>query len=257
MQKEKIQECLALIKGQQEKSWTVKSYEQLWNQIRERAESEYADFSAKLLPETARERVLGVRLPVLRKFAAAISKGDCTSYLAIVKNEAAKKSLSLEECMVWGFVIGHGKDWSQVGQQIRDFLPYIDNWSVCDSFCASLKITNSIKEEMYEFLQGCLESKQTYDQRFAFVMLLNYYIESDYLMGIFQACEKQEWKDYYTKMAVAWLLSMCYVNYKKETLEYLAGCHLDDFIYNKCIQKIIESRQVTHEEKQQIKTRKR
>ncbi len=88
-------------------------------------------------------------------------------------------------------------------------------------------------------------------------MLLEYYIEEDYLKDIFYFCDDLDSNEYYVQMAVAWLISMCYVKFEQETLKYLNSNDLDNFTYNKALQKIIESNRVDIEKKNIIKNMKR
>lgn len=90
-----------------------------------------------------------------------------------------------------------------------------------------------------------------------FVLLLNYYIEEEYINDIFDMINKYNSNDYYVQMSVAWLISICYVKYKEKTLKYLENKELDNFTYNKALQKIIESKRVTKEEKNIIRNMKR
>lgn len=249
--------CVDYIRSMGDKPWSVACYEKLWEYICAGAEESYAAFSAKLLPEVATQRVLGIRLPVLRKYAAAIGKGSYSSFLVAAKKQAKEKVPSLEQNLLRAFVIGQIRDWEEAKREIISFIPLIDNWSVNDSFCSSLKIANAYPEQMYELLLTYLSSEQTYEIRFALVMLLNYYRNETYIERVLSACDRNDWKEYYVQMAAAWTISMCYVSFREETLTFLENCHLDDFTYNKAIQKMVESRQVTKEEKDFLRTLKR
>ena len=149
--------------------------EQILAWMKREAEEGYKNFSASLLPEVPKERILGVRLPKLRKLAAVIVKEGCQEYLA------EEPGCLFEEVMLRGMVIGaDGGSFEKTAGRIRDFLPYIDNWSVCDSFCSSLKGTKEYPEKMWPFLLECLQSGETYTIRFALVMMLQYYVSEKY-----------------------------------------------------------------------------
>jgi 3-methyladenine DNA glycosylase AlkD len=211
---------------------------------------EYQKFSAKHLPGI--DNILGIRLPELRKIAKTIAREDLQSYLAQAKNDY------FEEIMLQGMVIGYVKaDIEEILSYIAAFVPKIDNWSVCDSFCGGLKITKKHKTQMWEFLQPYLVSKKEYELRFAVVMLLNYYIEDAYLERVLQILDQIKHDAYYVKMAVAWALSICYVKQPEKTMAYLQQNQLDDFTYNKALQKITESLRVDSETKNLIRGMKR
>lgn len=147
---------------------------------------------------------------------------------------------------------------SEILDWITWFVPMIDNWSVCDSFCAGLKIAKKKKEEMWEFLMPYLHSEREYDLRFVIVMWTHYYIEENYVDRVIYHIDKIHHEGYYVKMAAAWCLSICYVKFPEKTLSYLKGDnYLDDFTYNKTIQKITESLKVSKEEKINLRAMKR
>ena len=160
--------------------------------------------------------------------------------------------------MLQGMILGLAKaDIEEIKQYLTEYIPKIDNWAVCDVCCAGLKITNKQKENMWEFLQTYLHSDKEFEIRFGVVMLLDYYITPDYLERAFSALDSIYHPGYYVKMAVAWAISICYIKFPKETSQFLNNNHLDDFTYNKAIQKIIESYRVTKEEKEELRKKKR
>lgn len=218
-------------------------------QLMEMAEDKYRSFSASLTP--GKENILGVRLPLLRKIALQLVKGNWRDYLKTAQDD------TMEEVMLQGMVIGYcGADIEEVLELSTRFIPKIDCWSVCDSFCGGLKLTNTHKERMWEFLQAYLASNQEYDIRFGVVMLL-YYLEPDYAPLAFAHFDRIKHEGYYVKMAVAWVLSMYYVKLPELTMEYLKNNSLDKFTYNKALQKITESLKIDKETKDRIRSMKR
>lgn len=245
--------------------------EKMLSQIRENlllmAEPQYRDFSAKLLPEG--ENLLGVRLPKLRKYAKQIGKLYGTIYLnAVLLSELNKKEY-MEEILLQGMVIGNLKaendeELAAIFDYIRRYVPKIANWSTCDSFCAGLKITKQYPERMWDLLQAYLTAEQEFAIRFGIVMIINYYINEEYfdqLFPVFNAIGKRH-HAYYVEMGLAWAISICYVHMPAKTERYLKDMHakpevLDDFTYHKALQKIVESRCVSSEEKAMIRGMKR
>lgn len=219
------------------------------------AEPSYKEFSSKLLPGT--ERIVGVRLPLLRKLAKQIKKrGDWKEYLTETISEAEEELF--EEIMLQGMLIGYAPLAMEERFIYLDrFIPKIDNWSVCDSVCATMKFALEYPLETWNFLQKHVHGKEEYGIRFAVVMYINYYMNVEYLDRVLNELEQITHPAYYVKMAVAWAVSMCYVLDTKKTENFLKSCRLDTFTYNKAIQKIIESRQVDAEEKEKLKTWKR
>lgn len=228
------------------------------NVIREQlmglADEKYQKFSAMLIPNVAPERIMGVRIPELRKIAKQLAKqDDWQDYLAQADNDY------FEEVMIQGMVIGYAKaEIEEILGCAADFIPKIDNWSICDAFCSGLKITKQYPEQVWDFIQPYLQSVRTYDIRFGVVMLLNYFVQEKYIDHIFHALDSIHHEDYYVKMSVAWCISMCYVKLPEQTLKYLS-CNnsLDDFTYNKALQKTVESYQIDQLTKQMLKGMKR
>ena len=219
-------------------------------QIMALADEKYRQFSASLIPNI--NNVVGVRLPELRKLARIIAKGDWRAYLAQADSDY------FEEVMLQGMVIGCAKaDVEEILHHIAAFVPKIDNWSVCDSFCSGLKITSLHKERVWEFIQPYLESDKEYDIRFGVVMLLNYYIDEHYIHLVLERLDRITHEGYYVKMAVAWAVSICFVKLPDITMDYLGSNSLDDFTYNKALQKITESYRIAPETKVLIRSMKR
>ncbi len=218
-------------------------------QLEEMAEEKYRIFSASLTP--GKENILGVRLPLLKKMAAKLVKGDWRAYLATASED------TMEEVMLQGMVIGLCKaDLEEVLKLAEDFIPKIDCWAICDSFCNGLKITKAHKGPVWDFIQPYLCSDREYEIRFGVVMLL-YYLEPEYAPVAFAHFDQIRQEGYYVKMAVAWVLSMYYVRLPELTLAYLKENRLDDFTYNKALQKITESLSVDQATKQMIRGMKR
>lgn len=220
------------------------------NEIFARIDPDYKTFIMTLIPN--KTNILGVRLPHLRQIAKTIAKGDWRTYL----NDASDDYF--EEVMLQGIVIGYVKtDIRERLKLIEAFVPKIDNWSVCDSFCASLKSTKQHRDVVWKFLQQYFSSNKEFELRFAIVMLIHYYIEETYIQRVIDILDRIQHDGYYVKMAVAWALSICFVKFPEWTMNYLKNNSLDDFTYNKALQKIIESDRIDNETKETIRQMKR
>lgn len=219
-------------------------------QILKLADEEYKKFQSKLCPNN--DNIIGVRLPLLRKLAKQIAKGNWREYLKTAKEEY------FEEVMLQGMVIGYAAaNIEELLSYVTEFVPKIDNWAVCDSFCSGLKFTKTNKERVWEYLKPYLSSKQEFEMRFGIVMLIVYYIEEDYIAKVLQLLDKAKHEGYYVKMAVAWAVSICFVKFPETTMQFLKNNKLDDFTYNKALQKITESLKVNKETKTLIRNMKR
>lgn len=210
------------------------------------AEPEYAAFAAKLLPGV--DDLLGVRLPRLRALARRLAKGDAAAYLDAAGDD------TFEERMLQGMVIGY---WDAPAETVlaraAAFVPKIDNWSVCDSFCSGLKLTRAAPRRVWEFLTPYWDDPRPFAVRFAVVMLLFYYIDAAHLPAVFDRLAHVRSEDYYVKMAVAWAASMCCAAFPEKTWEWLRGMPLDEWTHEKTVRKICESRQISAAEKQRFR----
>ena len=214
------------------------------------SEESYRRFSASLLPGV--DRILGVRLPAMRRLAKQIAANDWRTYLKTAQRN------SFEEIMLQGMVIGYlDAPADERLQWIANFLPSIDNWSVCDSFCSGLKLARTHPEPVWEFLQPYFEDPRPFAVRFAVVMLLFYYIDAQHLPRVLALLEEVHSDEYYVKMAVAWAASMCYAAFPDETLPWLQAARLDEFTYRRTIRKICESHQVNAEQKSHLRALER
>ena len=209
-------------------------------------DEEYKKFSSSLLPDT--KNILGVRLPKLRKFAKEIYKNHNWDKFLNLKPEY------FEETMLQGMVIGLAEN---PIDYIDNFIKKIDNWSICDSFCSGLKFATSNQQQSWDFIQKYLRSKNEFELRFAYVMLLNYFINDNYIDKVLKITDNYQKNKYYANMAVAWALSICFTKYPLKTFQFLKITKLDNWTYNKTIQKICESNKVDKKRKEKIKKLKR
>ena len=211
------------------------------------AKAKYRGFSAHLLPPG--ERVLGVRLPDLRKLAHSIAAGE--NWRAFLK---AGEDETFEEVMLQGMVIGYaGCSVEERFRLIRDFVPRIRNWSVCDSFCSGLKFARTCLEEVWDFLAPYFRSDREFDVRFACVMLLCYYPDEEWLERDLAVLGKLRNEPYYAMMAAAWALSILYLRHPEKMTAYFRKDRLDPVIRQKAIRKILESTKLSAEEKEAVR----
>lgn len=214
-------------------------------------DKKYKEFHSSLCPGT--NNMIGIRVPVLRNYAKELLKQY--EFRCLMENIDDEY---YEEIMLQGMLIGLVKeDFNTIMKYIKTFIPKIDNWAVCDVFCAGLKITKKNKEKMWEFIKPYLKSDKEFEIRFSVVMILDYYIEEEYLNQIFKIFNEIQSTEYYVQMAVAWAISICIIKYYSETLEYLKNAELDNFTYNKALQKGIESYRITPEQKQVLRNMKK
>lgn len=210
----------------------------------------YKEFHGSLCPDM--DNIIGVRIPKLREYAKELYKSNKLEDIKIGDKY-------YEELVIQGMLIGFQTKApiEEAIKQVKEFVPKINSWAVCDTFCAGLKITKKYQTKMFKIIKEYLKSKQEYEVRFAIVMLLDYYINDQYIDQVLQILNNIKLDKYYVQMANAWAISICLIRYYNKTLEFLKTTKIDDFTYNKGIQKAIESYRITKEQKDYLRTLKR
>ena len=209
-------------------------------------DEKYKNFHSGLCPGV--NNIIGIRIPVLRDYAKKI-KGQVD--ISSISNDY------YEEVMLKGMLIGLEKKLDF--EKISNFIPLINNWAVCDTFCAGLKQIKNNKEKMWLFLQNYINSKKEFEVRFAVVTILDFYIDEQYIDRVLELLKTVKHEGYYAKMAVAWAYSFCFIKFFEKTkneFESFDKNNIDKFIYNKSIQKSIESYRLTNEQKNILKSMK-
>jgi 3-methyladenine DNA glycosylase AlkD len=205
----------------------------------------YKEFNSKLIPNVPSEKIIGVRVPIVRKIAkkAALENADVESYY-------------LEEQMVKGLIIGYSKvTIDRRLTMLKEFVPLIDNWAVCDCVCSSYKFTKSDMDKVWDFILPYLYGSE-FEIRFAVVMIMDYYFTYDYIDKSLELLTSINSEYFYVNMAIAWAISVAFVKYRSKTLPIIQNKILPKWVHNKSIQKICESNRVDGETKDYIKTLK-
>lgn len=222
--------------------WNRDSYKEFINYLFENRDIKYRDFHGSL----GVDNVIGIRTGILRKIAKEIYRGNYKEFLMLCGREY------YEEITIYGFIICNIKEIESSIYYLDKYKDMINNWASCDLFCSSYKIVSKNKEYYFKYIKKNIKSKKCYIKRLCFVLLLNYYIEEEYIEDIFELCDKYNSNDYYVEMSIAWLISMCYVKHKEKTTWYIKNNKLNDFTCKKIKSKIRDSYRVSEEDKEEI-----
>lgn len=210
----------------------------------------YRDFYFNLL-NNKDIKMIGVRTPILKNIALYISKNNYELFLKENKHD------TYEEVTLEGLLLGYLKiDFDDTLKYLDSFIPYINNWATCDLMCSNMKIFKKNQEKGFAYIKQCLKDKNPWKQRVGIVLLNSHYINDKYIDEILSIININS-SEYYVEMALAWLISTCFIKYKDKTIHFLNNNNLNDFTYNKAIQKITESVRVEKHEKEQIRKLKR
>ncbi len=253
------------------------------DKLRTMADEKYRDFSKSLIPES--KPLLGVRQPQLRAMAKEIVKaGDWESTFG--DNEYFEEVML--EAMVAGYGCSRENNLEKAKLMLYSLVPQVDNWSVCDSLCVSYTICEKYPEEMYQYIKKYIYSDKEFEVRVGLILLLDHYVKINehgvkvsrkrsvglidigengenstgdfgrYTKEIFDSVNRPFAQGYYAQMAAAWLLAECFVTFPKVTYDFLKrDNNLDDFTYNKALQKICESRIPDEDVKNKMRNMKR
>lgn len=235
--------------------------ESIRNELLEISENDFKEFASALIPGI--DNVLGVRLPVLRDMAKKIAKGDWRSELAV------EDDIYFEEIMLRGMIIGYANSGiEETLEYMTGFIPRINNWSVCDSFCVSLKIVQKNRARVWEYIQEYIFSEKEFETRTGLIILLDHYIkcdadgnrisrlrsvtvddvnnkeeaEGEYIEKVLAVLDRKYEQGYYAQMAAAWTMAEAFCTFPYITMNVLKNSKMDDFTYKKTLQKICESK---------------
>lgn len=213
---------------------------------------DYQTFSKKLVPDTNFE-MLGVRVPKIKEIAKNLVKSNRAMALQFLQDNYTY----YEEYFLHGLIIGELKlSDSETINLIDKFLPSLDNWAICDSMVANLKIIKKSPKVFFEFIKKHISNQNPYATRFAIVCMLDYYLTDEYIDQVLFICKNITQRNYYVNMAISWLISVALIKQYAKTIKMLENQILPKFTHNKAIQKAIESFRINTETKEYLRTLK-
>ncbi len=193
---------------------------------------------------------LGVKTPILKMIAKDMVKNN--DYQSFIDSNHSYH----EEKMIHMFILSNIKDKEYVYNELDKMVPTFNNWAVCDSLM-NIKIISKNREFFFPLIEKYKNSDKEFEIRFSVVMLLDHYVIDEYINRIFKIIEEVKNDYYYTKMAIAWLVAELMIKQRDKCLDYLKISKLDDFTFNKAIQKMNESFRISDEDKKYLKTLRR
>ena len=212
-------------------------------------DKDYALLQAKIIPNIASEKIIGVRTPALRTFAKTLYKdSDIEDFLSGVPHQY------FDEDQLHAFVISLEKDFDRCIIRVDAFLPYIDNWATCDQL--SPKVFKKNPEKLLPFIQTWIKSDKTYTVRFAIGMLMQHFLDENFDTKYVDMVAEIRSKEYYINMMIAWYFATALAKQYESVLPYIEEKRLDSWTHNKAIQKSVESYRITDEQKKYLKSMK-
>ena len=211
---------------------------------------EYRLFQSKLMPTVDPARVIGVRIPDLRKLSRELAETEqAAAFVRQLPHDY------YEENNLHGFLIASLRDYGETVAALESFLPHVDNWATCDLLHprAFDKRPEALPDQLFRWLQ----SDRTYTVRFAMGMLMSLYLDEAFRPGYADWIAGIKSEEYYVNMMAAWYFATALAKRWDDVFPYLTDHRLPVWTHNKAIQKAIESRRISPEQKQILRSLKR
>ena len=209
----------------------------------------YREFHSKLMPDTDKEAVIGIRIPVLRKFAKAFAKkAEAREFLQQLPH------LYYEENNLHMMLISAEKDYEKCLAEVERFVPYIDNWATCDM--PAPKCFARHKQELLPKVKEWIRSEETYTIRYGIDLLMALYLDEDFKPEYLELAASVTSEEYYVKMVIAWYFATALAKQWDAAIPYIEQRRLSEWVHRKTIQKAVESFRITKEQKDYLRTLK-
>lgn len=218
-------------------------------QLFELQDLKYRDFHAKLMPTIDKEKVIGVRTPVLRSYAKQFGKiEEAKEFMKVLPHKY------YEENNLHGMLLEQIKDYDELIIELEKFLPHIDNWATCDLL--SLRIVEKNLEDFLGKINKYIKSDQPYTIRFGISMLMKHYLDDNFKIEYANKVAAVQSEEYYVNMMRAWYFATALAKQYDSIIPFIEEKKLDVWTHNKAIQKSIESYRITPEQKEYLRTLK-
>lgn len=220
------------------------------NQLKLLQDEKYANFQARLIPNIDKNTIIGIRVPILRKFAKNILKNrtETEHFLDQLPHTF------YDENMLHSLILSEIKDYDESIAKIDTFLPFIDNWAVCDTL--SPKVFKSHKPELLNKIKSWSASHHTYTCRFGLEMLMTHFLDENFDKNLLEIPVNIRSEEYYINMMIAWFFATTLAKQYESSLPYLKNHRLSPWVYNKTIQKARESYRLSPTQKSELNSLK-
>ena len=224
--------------------------EQIQKELFALQDLKYRDFHSKLLPGVDKETIIGIRTPVLRKFAKEFSKRkEAEEFLQDLPHQYYEEN-NLHMMIITGI-----KDYDKCLEEIRKFVPYINNWATCD--LPLPKCFGKHKEELFPQIREWIASDHTYTIRYGLGTLMSLYLDEDFKPEYLELAASVRSEEYYVNMMMAWYFATALAKQWEATVPYIEQRKLPQWVHRKTIQKAVESYRITSEQKTYLKSFRR
>lgn len=223
--------------------------EKIVKELFEMQDEKYRDFQSALIPGSDLEKVIGIRTPLLRKYAKNLPLEDAKAFLLELPHEY------FDENQLHAFIVSEIKDIDACIKEVNTFLPYVDNWATCDQM--SPVIFKKHKDKLLVEVKRWIASSETYTVRFGIKMLMQHFLDEDFNIEYPEMVAKIQSEEYYVKMMIAWYFATALAKQYDSVIPFIEEGRLEKWTHNKAIQKSIESYRITTEQKKYLRTLKK
>lgn len=220
--------------------------EEIQKQLFELQDMAYRDFHSRLMPNIDKETVIGIRVPMLRKYAKSIAGTELAEKFIKELPHCYYEENNLHMMLITGI-----KDYDRCLTEIERFLPYIDNWATCD-FPAP-KCFENHKEDLLPVIKRWIASSETYTIRYGIGMLMRLYLDADFDPEYVRIVAEVKSDEYYVNMMIAWYMATALAKQWDAVIPYIEEHRMSDWVHRKTIQKAVESYRITDEQKRYLK----
>ena len=220
--------------------------EEIQKQLFELQDMAYRDFHSRLMPGIDKETIIGIRVPVLRKYAKSIAGTELAEKFIKELPHCYYEENNLHMMLITGI-----KDYEKCLSEIERFLPYIDNWATCD-FPAP-KCFENHKEDLLPVIKRWIASSETYTIRYGIGMLMRLYLDADFDPEYVKLVAEVKSDEYYVNMMIAWYMATALAKQWDAVIPYIEEHRMSDWVHRKTIQKAVESYRITDEQKDYLK----
>lgn len=221
----------------------------LQKRLFELQDEKYQAFQSKLIPTIDPKTVIGIRVPVLRDFAKTYkTEIDSKKFLENPKHDF------YEENLLHMILLTYEKDFDQWILQIEKFLPYIDNWAVCDM--NHPKIVKKNHQRLLPHILKWIKSEHSYTVRFGLGLLMSDFLDDDFHTDYLKIASNVKSDEYYVNMMIAWYFATALAKQWDAAIKYFEQPVMEKWTHNKSIQKALESFRVSDEHKDYLRTLK-
>ena len=209
--------------------------DQITDELSSLADERFRAFLLPLIPTVENLHVIGVRVPSIRKIAKDLFKKEkYKTFLSVLPH------VYYEENVLHSLILSL-LPYDECVSEILRFLPYIDNWSVCDLLRPKCFSVARERAKMFAFFAKLTEQGNPYAVRFGLEMLMLHFLDADFIERTLSLAESIQSEHYYVNMMLAWLFAEAIIKNQNAAMSYIAESRLSAWVHNKTISKVRES----------------